>query len=118
MTAIFWALAQVLALIFWLIYRLVTQYKNLDELRSANPAAGMSAGLTLVALAVVIGFPISMYASVVVFLPVAAVRARPHRPAWTGSACAAALSLHGCDAHVTIHTGGAFFASFSAAMAS
>ena len=58
---------------FAYLYRLITAFNDLEELRSGNAAAGLSGALTLVALALVMSFPITYYSSLLIFLPVAVV---------------------------------------------
>ena len=70
-TAIFWALAQVLFLIFCYVYRFITAYSNHTLLKEGNAAAGIATSFTLIALAVVFSYPLLMYSSIPLFMPTA-----------------------------------------------
>jgi len=69
-TIIFWALSQVLLLLFTVVYRKITVFDDLEQLKAANPAAGLGGAMTLVALAFGMAQPIRQYGSIAVFVPV------------------------------------------------
>lgn len=71
LTCLYWALAQFLLLVFCYIYRFLTVFDDHLALKEGNVAAGLSGGLTLVALAIVMSFPIMYFSSILLFLPVA-----------------------------------------------
>jgi len=73
LTCIFWALAQLLLLLTAYVYRCATSFDDWNELKSGNAAAGVSGGATLVALAVITAYPMPMYASLLIVVPVALV---------------------------------------------
>ena len=72
-TVLYWALAQLLMLGFTVIYRFMTVFDDLEQIKKGNAAAGVSAAMTLISLAFGIGAPIRMYTSVAVFVPVSLV---------------------------------------------
>jgi uncharacterized membrane protein YjfL (UPF0719 family) len=73
LTAIFWALGQLLLLLFAYAYRCFTFYDDYTELKEGNVAAGLSGGMSLVSLAVVLSFPMMYYVSLIIVLPIAVI---------------------------------------------
>jgi len=71
LTVIYWALTQVLLLLFAYVYRALTFFDDYVALREGNVAAGVSGGVTLVSLAIVMAFPVMYYASIILVLPIA-----------------------------------------------
>jgi len=73
MIAIYWLVTQLMLLIFCYAYRLVTSFDDHTELTAnMNAAAGLSGGCTLVALAVIMSYPLPFFSSLLIFLPIAA----------------------------------------------
>mmetsp|Transcript_6781 Transcript_6781/g.17585 ORF Transcript_6781/g.17585 Transcript_6781/m.17585 type:complete len:703 (+) Transcript_6781:106-2214(+) len=71
----YWLVAQAVLLLFAYLYRLITSFDDHAELAAGNASAGLSGGLTLVALALVMSYPLAYYSSVLVVLPIALVGA-------------------------------------------
>ncbi|KAL3918556.1 MAG: hypothetical protein SGPRY_005970 [Prymnesium sp.] len=69
-TFTFWALSQVLITLFSLVYQLITEFNNLELIKSGNPAAGLGAAMTLVSLSLGMAYPIAQYGSIAIFVPV------------------------------------------------
>jgi len=70
-TVLYWILCQVLLIVFAFLNRLITKFDDWDEYKNNNASAGLSSGITLVALAVAMAFPIMYYESIIIFLPIA-----------------------------------------------
>jgi uncharacterized membrane protein YjfL (UPF0719 family) len=70
--SLYWLVTQLILLIFCYVYRMITSYDDYEELKAANAASGLSGGVTLVALAVVISYPLPFFSSLLVILPIAA----------------------------------------------
>jgi len=70
-TLIFWVLSQVLLLLFTAVYRKMTVFDDLEQIKSGNVAAGLGGAMTLVSLALGMAYPIRQYGSIAVFVPVA-----------------------------------------------
>ena len=73
LTVLYWAISQLLLIVIAYIYRAITFFDDWDELKKGNVAAGVSGGITLVALAVIMAYPIPMYVSLLIFVPIALV---------------------------------------------
>jgi len=73
LTCIYWLLSQALLLVFAYVYRFLTFFDDWEALRTGNVASGVSGGITLVALAVVMSYPIMYYSSIIIFLPITLV---------------------------------------------
>eukprot|EP00325_Prymnesiales_sp_UTEX-LB-985_P001195 CAMPEP_0174695264 /NCGR_PEP_ID=MMETSP1094-20130205/1675_1 /TAXON_ID=156173 /ORGANISM="Chrysochromulina brevifilum, Strain UTEX LB 985" /LENGTH=756 /DNA_ID=CAMNT_0015891717 /DNA_START=120 /DNA_END=2389 /DNA_ORIENTATION=+ len=71
--SLYWVITQLVLLLFCFVYRCLTFYDDHAELKAANAAAGLSSGVTLVALAVVMAYPLPYFSSLLVILPIAAV---------------------------------------------
>ena len=71
LTVLYFAVSQFLLLITAYLYRLVTKFDDWEELKNGNVAAGLSGAFTLVAIAVIMAYPIPLYVSLIVFLPIA-----------------------------------------------
>ena len=71
LTVVYWLLSQTLLLLCAYIYRCLTVFDDWQALRDGNVAAGVSGGLTLIALAICMSYSVMYYASILVFLPVA-----------------------------------------------
>ena len=59
-----------LLLLFTVVYRVITVFDDLEQLKRGNPAAGLGGALTLVALAFGMQYPIQQYGSIAMFVPV------------------------------------------------
>ena len=59
-----------LLLLFTVVYRVITVFDDLEQLKAGNPAAGLGGALTLVALAFGMQYPIQQYGSIAMFVPV------------------------------------------------
>ena len=68
---LFWALSQVMLLLFTGLYRLITKYDDHAQMKAANASAGLSSGLALLSLAAAMSQPLVTYASVALFVPIA-----------------------------------------------
>ena len=68
-----WLVAQVVLLAFAYAYRCLTSFDDYKELRENNAAAGLSGGVTLIAFALVMAYPLPYYSSLLIFLPIAIV---------------------------------------------
>jgi uncharacterized membrane protein YjfL (UPF0719 family) len=66
---------QGILLAFAYTYRLITSFDDHAELAEGNIAAGFSGGITLIALALVMSYPLSYYISLIIFLPISIVGA-------------------------------------------
>lgn len=73
--SLYWVVTQVLLLIFCYIYRCLTAFDDHAELKAANAASGVSSAVTLVALAIVMSYPLPFFSSLIIFLPIAVVGA-------------------------------------------
>jgi len=71
LTVLFWAVSQLLLLLTTFVYRAITFFDDWQELKKGNVAAGLSGGLTLVALSTIMAYPIPMYTSLIIVLPIA-----------------------------------------------
>jgi len=71
LTVVYWLVSQVLLLVIAYLYRLITFFDDWEALKANNAAAGLSGGFTLVALSIIMAFPIPMYTSLIIFLPIA-----------------------------------------------
>ena len=71
LTVVYFAVGQLLLLITAYLYRLVTKFNDWAELKNGNVAAGLSGAFTLIAIAVIMAYPIPLYVSLIVFLPIA-----------------------------------------------
>jgi len=69
-TLIFWMLSQVLLLAFTVVYRVLTVFDDLEQIKAANAAAGLGGAMTLLSLALGMAYPIAQYGSIAVFVPV------------------------------------------------
>jgi uncharacterized membrane protein YjfL (UPF0719 family) len=73
--SVFWLVCQGILLAFAYTYRLITSFDDHAELAEGNMAAGFSGGTTLIALALVMSYPLSYYISLIIFLPISIVGA-------------------------------------------
>jgi putative membrane protein len=73
LTVLFWAVSQLMLLIIAYIYRCITFFDDWEQLKKGNVAAGVSGGCTLVALAIIMAYPIPMYVSLLIFVPISVV---------------------------------------------
>jgi len=73
LVGIYWLVCQAILLLFAYLYRLITSFDDHAELVAGNASAGLSGGLTLVALAVVMSYPLVYYSSLLIFLPIAII---------------------------------------------
>ena len=71
LTILYWVLSQLLLLCIAYIYRLLTFFDDWQALKDNNVAAGLSGGVLLVALAIIMAYPIPMYSSLIIFFPIA-----------------------------------------------
>jgi len=70
LTALYWVVGQLILLLFAYVYRLITIFDDWEQLKENNTAAGISGGVTLVALAVAMSYAILYYTSLLVVLPI------------------------------------------------
>jgi len=70
---LYWVITQVVLLAFAYAYRCLTSFDDYKELRENNAAAGLSGGVTLIAFALVMAYPLPYYSSLLIFLPIAIV---------------------------------------------
>jgi len=68
--SLYWIVCQTILLLFAYLYRLITSFDDHAELAAGNASAGLSGGLTLIALSLVMSYSISYYSSLIIFLPI------------------------------------------------
>jgi uncharacterized membrane protein YjfL (UPF0719 family) len=72
--AVYWLVTQLVMLLFCYAYRCVTSFDDHKELtENSNAAAGLSGASTLIALSVIMSYPLPFFSSLLIFLPIAAV---------------------------------------------